>query len=107
VDLAFTTEPHDHYLKMTVTGHWKLPDIMELIEIIKAAAEQAGNDRVLVDLRGVEGRPKEMDRFYADERAAKVFGFKLKVAVVARRGYQQVCREHSRQPGSQTHCGVI
>jgi hypothetical protein len=58
---------------------------MELIVVTKAAAEQAERDRVLMDLRGVEGQPKEMDRFYAGQRVAQVFGFRIKVAVVARR----------------------
>jgi len=86
MNLSVTSETYDRYLKVTVTGQWQLDDVLELIQVIKAEAERAGRERVLVDLRGVDGRPSQMDRFFAGKQVAEDLG-KFRIAVVSRPEY--------------------
>lgn len=83
MDLEVTSEIQAEYLKITAKGRWQLADIMKLIQEIKVRSERSGQNKVLVDILGIEGNPSQMDRFYVGERIAEVFGPKLKVSVVA------------------------
>ena len=53
------------------------------MDLVKREADARQRDRVLTDLRQVEGRAPDLDRFYVGERVAAVVGKKIMLAVIA------------------------
>lgn len=81
--MTVTMELYPNYLKVIVVGEWAIAEIFQLIETLKAEADQASVKRLLVDLQGLDGNPSWTDRSNAGKRIAFVLhGYKL--AVVAR-----------------------
>lgn len=75
---------HDDYVRVNATGVCSLPHIFEFIDNVNNIAAQAERDRVLIDVRNVEGMPSGADLFFAGERIAQVFGSRLKAVVLNR-----------------------
>ncbi len=78
ITMAVETE----YLRMTATGKFSIPDLFEFIERVMTEAIAARRDKVLVDSRGVIGAISDTERFMGGLQSAKVFGSRLKVAVL-------------------------
>jgi hypothetical protein len=79
---SYKTELHEHYLKLTVHGAWDLFDTLRMIETVRAEGEAAGRDRVLVDLRALEGALSDADRLWAGKQAALALGPGLRLALL-------------------------
>src|SRR5260221_10235052 len=75
---------HADHVRVGATGDCSLPQIFEFIDAIKNIAVESGRDRVLIDIRSVEGMPSGADLFYSGERMAEIFSHKLKAAVLNR-----------------------
>lgn len=75
---------HEEYLRVDATGDCSLPQILEFIDVVNNMAAEAGRNRVLIDIRSVDGEPSGADLFFAGERIAQVFGTRIKAVVVNR-----------------------
>jgi hypothetical protein len=73
----------DH-VRVNATGNCSLPQIVEFIDVVNDIAVEAGRNRVLIDIRSVDGSPSGADLFFAGERIAQVFGSRIKAVVVNR-----------------------
>lgn len=73
---------HHEYVRVNARGNCSLPQIIEFIDVVNNIAAEASRNRVLIDIRDVEGIPSGADLFFAGERIAQVFGSRLKAAVV-------------------------
>ena len=78
---------HDNgeYLLVDFTEPYSLSNVIAVIHEVAERCRQSGRDKVLVDLRKSEGNPKMLDRFKFGMEIAKVWGPRIKAAVVARR----------------------
>ena len=79
-----TSTAHADYVEVNASGDCSLPQIIEFIDVVNDIAAKADRDRVLIDIRDVDGMPSEADLFFAGQRIAEVFGSRLKAVVVNR-----------------------
>lgn len=84
MDLEVFIEQCDDYLKVVVRGQQSRSDAFEVIDMISAQAVATGLHRVLVDGRDLTNRLEASDIFSIGEQVAKVFGNRLRVALVYR-----------------------
>lgn len=82
MSLSVVTETHERYIKLTVTGRWELLEILKLIAVIQTTNQAEQRDRVLIDLRGVEGERPDADRIWAGKQAALATRQGVKIAIV-------------------------
>ena len=68
---------YEDYVQVSASGDCSLPQIIEFIDVVNDIAAKAGRDRVLIDIRDVDGIPSEADLFFAGKRIAEVFGSRL------------------------------
>jgi hypothetical protein len=80
--LSVNSEVHEHYLKLTVIGQWELREILKFIETVRVACQSAQRNKVLIDVRGVEGERPDEDRLWAGRQTALALSREVKVAVV-------------------------
>jgi hypothetical protein len=70
-------------LRSRVKGSFGSRDeVIRAMEQLKADADRAGCTRAIFNLINAQGRTSDMDRYFLGERAAAIFGARLKVAVV-------------------------
>ncbi len=72
------------YIRIDAFGKYSLEHLLELIDVIKSEANNAGRDRVFIDPRDVDGGMTEADRFLTGRKIAEVFGPNLKAACIMR-----------------------
>jgi hypothetical protein len=82
MSLTVVTETHERYIKLIVTGQWELMEMLKLIGVIQTMNQSEQRDRVLIDLRGVEGERPDADRVWAGKQAALALRHGVKVAIV-------------------------
>jgi hypothetical protein len=82
MNLPYTTELHERYLRLTVTGAWDLIETLKMIEVVRAECESAGRDRALVDLRALRGTLSDAERLWAGKQAALALGPDLRLALL-------------------------
>jgi hypothetical protein len=80
--LSVSSEIRERYLKLTVTGEWELLEILKFIETARAACQSAQRNKVLIDLRGVEGERPNEDRLWVGKQTALALGRDMRIAVV-------------------------
>lgn len=73
---------HDDFLEARVAGVWRLDDVREVIEAVRAKGEESGLDRLLVDMQRVTGRPPDVHRFEAAEATANAARGRFRVALI-------------------------
>jgi hypothetical protein len=76
------SEVQRDYLRITATGRYSFDLLFDFIQQVKATAESADRQRVLIDCRNVSGGMAEYERFHGGIRIAEVFGRSLKAALV-------------------------
>ena len=74
----FVVEPE--YLRVTTRGEYSFAELFGFIGRIKAEAEAADRDRVLIDSAEIAGILTKADRFQGGQQVAEVFGGEMKVA---------------------------
>lgn len=79
---------HDNgeYLLVEFTEPYSLSNVIAVIHEVAPRCQQAGRHKVLVDLRRSEGNPNMLDRFKFGIEIARVWGSRIKAAVVANPG---------------------
>jgi len=87
MSLEFSTEVLPDHIQIKLTGEYAFGDLMKHVEIMKAAADAAGRNHMLIDARTIEGRMTESEKFFVGSHIAEVFGIRLKVAVLAPSGH--------------------
>ena len=82
--LHISMQLNGEYLLLEVSGRYNLDDFLEMIRISKKECDKHKVDRLLVDLRRLESEQgvSVMDRYVQGEEAAKVYSYKIKVAVI-------------------------
>jgi hypothetical protein len=84
MNLSYTSEIHEGYVKLVLTGEWELIEILKMIGVVRAESEAAHRDRVLVDVRDVGGQIPDVERFETGKQVALALGPSVKVAVIGR-----------------------
>lgn len=82
MNLSYSTELHERYLRLTVTGAWDLIETLKMIEVVRAECESAQRDRALVDLRALHGALSNDERLWAGKQAALALGPDLRLALL-------------------------
>lgn len=83
MSLISESELSGNCLRLRVKGSFRSRDeISRLMEQLKLEADRAGCKQAIFNLIAAEGRTSDMDRYFLGERAAVIFGARLKVAVV-------------------------
>ena len=83
--LDFSAEKRDGYLHIDVTGEYQSGAFSQLGDLVAQQSEQHGCDRLLLDLRALQGSIPDMDRFAAGVYASQVWKTSLRAAIVLRR----------------------
>jgi len=82
MDFEVVTVVEPELVRLTATGSYSLEGVSDLLDHVKAEADKAARELVLIDTREVEGNMTEADRFFAGRRLAEAFGSRLKTAVL-------------------------
>lgn len=69
----------DGFLRVTTRGEFAFDELFGFIGRVKAEAETADRDRILVDSSKIEGMLTEADRFQGGQKVAEVFAGEMKV----------------------------
>jgi len=80
MDFEVVTVVEPELVRLTATGSYSLEGVFDLLDHVKAEADKAARELVLIDTREVEGNMTEADRFFAGRRLAEAFGSRLKTA---------------------------
>ena len=80
LDLSF--EDTGDYLHIRVRGDWARQEIIAGIRNVAERAQNAGQTRVLLDIREFSAPNNELDRFMAGEAIAKFFPSSFKIVAV-------------------------
>jgi hypothetical protein len=84
MSLSFTSETREGYVKVVLTGQWDLMDILRMIGVVRAETAASHRNRVLVDVRDVDGAMPDDERFWVGKQAALALGPEIKLAVIGR-----------------------
>jgi hypothetical protein len=71
----------DDYLKIHLSGENLYPEINEILMTIKRLSEENNRTRILVDAWDLPDI-SDMEKFYIGEQGAKMFGHKIKIAML-------------------------
>ena len=71
-----------HYIRVTVTGHPEIDELLSMIHLLGVESETWPEHRVLVDLRGVDTPFSRLDQFRIGEEAASSLSHMDKIASV-------------------------
>ncbi|MBK6751699.1 MAG: hypothetical protein KA956_06875 [Pyrinomonadaceae bacterium] len=67
------------FLRVTTRGEFALDELFGFIGRVKAEAEAADRDRIMIDSSEIEGILTEADRFQGGQKVAEVFAGEMKV----------------------------
>lgn len=76
---VFVEEQPD-FLRFIIEGHWSKEDALQVIDLIREAADRLGKTRLLLDANNLSKPDNEMVRFYSGEHLAEALGFPFRVA---------------------------
>jgi hypothetical protein len=76
------SEVQGDYLRVNATGQYSFEFLFDFIAHVKAEADKAEKQRVLIDCRNLSGGMAEFERFHGGMRIAEVFGRGLKAALI-------------------------
>ena len=83
--LDFTADERDGCLRIDVTGQYESGAFSQLVDLVAQQSERHQCDRVLLDLRALQGSIPDMDRFAAGVYASQVWKTSLRAAIILRR----------------------
>jgi hypothetical protein len=81
-DLAI--EQHAHFMRVAVTGHPTIGQLLSLIHLLGVESETWAADRALVDLRGVDTEFSRHEQFRIGEEAAASLSHMERIASLVR-----------------------
>ena len=81
-----TCQNKGDYLFVEVNEAYSLDILMSTIHDVAEHCRKENLNKVLIDLRKMEGSPNIFDRYRIGIEIARVWGAKIKVAVIARSG---------------------
>ncbi|HUN55589.1 MAG TPA: hypothetical protein VMU29_10580 [Smithella sp.] len=79
IELSFKV--FDNYLKIHISGGNPYPEIHEILMHIKRLAEENDRTRIFINAWDLSDVP-DMEKFYIGEQGAKMFGNKIKFALL-------------------------
>jgi len=82
MEFEVVTVVEPELIRLTATGSYSLEGVFDLLDHVKAEADKAARELVLIDTREVDGNMTEAHRFFAGRRLAEAFGSRLKTAVL-------------------------
>jgi len=77
-----TVLDEQEFLRVTTMGQYSLAGLFEMLTSASAEAKRLEKTRVLIDSRLLEGNMTEAERFEGGQKIAKLFGPRIKLAVV-------------------------
>lgn len=86
MNFTITTTIEPRYLRITATGKYVFGELFDFIRTVKAEAEKAQRDHVLIDCGGVSAQMIEAERFQGGQKIAEVFKDELTAALIMPRG---------------------
>ena len=72
----------DEFLRITTIGKYSFDKLFGFIDRVKAEAERAKRNRVLIDSRQLEGKMTEAEKFQGGQRIAEIFGPRIRTALL-------------------------
>src|SRR5438132_6942299 len=83
MNLIVSTRVENQHLRFEVRGLWQFNDALSLAYQVKAAAQRAEMDRVLIDLRDVQPAPGVHGKFLVCDRLRRALPPTMMVALVS------------------------
>lgn len=79
-DVETLVEPR--FIRITARGNYCVAEMFDFINLVRSKADKAGRTRILMDCRQFGGNMTEAERFEGGQSIARVFGARLKAALL-------------------------
>lgn len=80
----FTCQNKGDYLLVEISGPYSLEMLMSAVHEVADQCRKESLNKVLIDLRNMDGDPSILDRYQIGVEIASIWGPRYKVAVIAR-----------------------